>query len=178
MNNSKAPALMALALAAGLFAGGCSAPDDVGLGKQSPNRSSTPAEGDVEKLFTTGLTLNADQFWRANPELMPGNIASAELLLNVKDKGPKDFKLPPLNDAESLIVVLTCNAKVAYQVLVVDANGNQRDQTQGASCGGPNINSYRTAPFTSAVENAAVRVDVPAETEYYITAYRSTISAS
>lgn len=177
---------MALALAAGLFAGGCSAPDDVGSGKetQSPDHSSAPdhsyapAEGDMEQLFNSGLMLNADQFWRANPELMPGNIASAELLLNVKDKGPKDFKLRPLNDAESLIVVLTCNGKVAYQVLVVDGNGNQRDQTKGASCGGPNINSYRTAPFTSAVENAAVRVDVPAETEYYITAYRSTTSAS
>lgn len=136
----------------------------------SANATSKPI---MASLFDTGSAQSADPFWRANPELMPKNISSAELLFNEKRQGPTSVDLPSIEASESLTLVLTCDSRVPYEVSVVNNINEQTAKTGGKSCGGPNINSYQTPPFKESNEKGSVRITVPAEVEYYITAYRS-----
>ena len=181
MNKNRQLGFGALALLVSALASGCSNMGEGNPGDSSPpavsaspSSSATAESVDMESVFDATAAKSADQFWRAHPELMPKSVASAELVLNEKFTGPGTFKLPAINKSESIIVVLTCTSKVSYEVVVLDANNGQKDLTGGESCGGPNINSYRTSPFKVDSEKDVVKVIVPAGTGYYITAYRST----
>lgn len=104
---------------------------------------------------------------------MPKDVSTAELFLNKKSKGPGEFPAPVIKKSQSIILVITCNSKIPYEVIVQSSKNVKMDWTNGDSCGGPNVNTYRTAAFSVASQGDVIKVVVPSDTEYFITAYRS-----
>jgi hypothetical protein len=135
--------------------------------------TSSAGAGHSAAVGTTsaGGLVSAADYWTAHPQDAPAGVPGSTLLLNLRATGSRTVDLPGVAGYRSLVLVLTCAPGVHYRLQLRDGGGNAGAWTEGESCGGAFINSYRTPALDSAHLPVAIQIDVPAGTDYYVVVY-------
>lgn len=174
MHGAHTMVVLVLTALLSLTSTGC-APPEQREGEPHRPRSSVPVSRPrVTDPFPEGRAQSAVELWHDNPDLMPEVLDGSALLLDSAGTGPSSIPLPEGRADESLVLVLTCERPVAYGLALVAAEAPEPlTSASGDSCGGPTIALFTTPQVDLSHTPAAIDVDLPKGTAYYLAVYRS-----
>lgn len=151
---------------------GCAPPAPRAGEPHRPSSSVPVSRQRVTDAFPEGRAQSAVEFWHDNPDLTPQVLDGAALLLDSAGTGPSSIPLPQGRADASLVLVLTCERPAAYGLsLIVDEAAEPLTSTTGPSCGGPTIAVFTTPPLDLSHTAAAIDVELPKDTAYYLAVY-------
>lgn len=120
---------------------------------------------------TTPVVRSAADVWRSAPGSAPPGLSEATLVLDEPATGARTFTVPDLAPYSTVLLAITCGSPDEYVLQLGSPAAPAPVWTAGASCAGPRINTYTSAPLAGLPPLTRLYVQVSPETQYVVTVY-------